>query len=149
MKTIIKSFRVVDDPLSFSQALNIRNEVFIIEQHVDPALEHEFDEEAQHYLLLLENIPVATARWRFTTKGIKLERFATLRDHRMQGLGSILLEKLMGDTIKYNRLIYLHAQLPVISFYEKHGFIKVGEVFREADIDHFVMMYKSGKLNVP
>ena len=142
MKTVIKTFRASDDPSGFRQAINIRTEVFIIEQNVDPPLEHEFDDEALHYLLFLENIPVSTARWRMTPKGTKLERFATLWQYRNKGLGSLLLKKILEDTLVYDRLIYLHAQLPVVSFYERHGFQKVGEVFSEADIDHFVMIYK-------
>ena len=54
----------------------IRRIVFIEEQQVDPEIEYEFEEEGHYYLLYYRKQPIATARWRATEKGIKLERFA-------------------------------------------------------------------------
>ena len=123
-------------------ANRIRQAVFIDEQHVDPDIEYdEYESDAIHYLLSVEGKPVATARWRETDKGIKLERFSTLRSHRNQGLGAILLLDVMEDIIPYGKKIYLHSQLKAIPFYERHGFTKVGDMFTEADMEHFEMIY--------
>ena len=35
----------------------------------------------------------------------------------------------------------MHAQVSVLPFYEKYGFIAVGEMFRECNIDHYKMVY--------
>ena len=57
----------------------IRQTVFVEEQEVDPALEYdEFESGSHHYLVLKDNQPAGTARWRKTNKGVKLERFAVL-----------------------------------------------------------------------
>ncbi|MBE9481624.1 MAG: GNAT family N-acetyltransferase, partial [Bacteroidetes bacterium] len=70
-------------------AFAIREKVFVIEQKVNPDLEYdEFEDNAQHYLVYLEKKPVATARRRKTEKGIKLERFAILKDYRNKGMGT-------------------------------------------------------------
>jgi predicted GNAT family N-acyltransferase len=36
--------------------------------------------------------------------------------------------------------VYLNAQLRAIPFYERHGFRKEGEMFVEADIQHYKMV---------
>ena len=124
-------------------AFEIRNKVFVIEQNVDPKLEYdEFEEIAIHYLAYDENTPVATARWRHTDCGIKLERFATLKEYRNKGVGSAILKEVLKDVLSHPLTIYLHAQLPAVQFYEMHGFVKEGGIFYEADMAHYKMVYK-------
>ena len=53
-------------------AFGIRRIVFVDEQKVDASLEYDHEEEATHYLVFEDEIPVATGRWRKTTEGIKL-----------------------------------------------------------------------------
>ena len=66
----------------------IREEVFVVEQEV--AAEEEFDEyeeESHHFVALDErDNPIGSARWRYTDKGIKLERFAAKKNWRGRGL---------------------------------------------------------------
>jgi len=137
------SFSTIDRPDLAEEANAIRQEVFVEEQKVDPALEYdEFESEAVHYILYVDNDPVATARWRETEKGVKLERFATLPSHRNKGLGALLLQDIMEDVLPSGKKIYLHSQLKAIPFYERFGFVKVGEQFSEADIKHFEMTHQ-------
>lgn len=139
----IISFKFKDRPELASQANAIRQQVFVEEQNVDPALEYdEYEDIATHYLLFVDDNPAATARWRKTDKGIKLERFATLRSQRNGGLGAVLLQKIMADIIPSGKKIYLHSQLKAIPFYTRHGFVKFGEQFSEAEIEHFQMEYR-------
>ena len=139
----IISFSFHDCPDMAKQAFEIRQKVFVEEQNVDPVLEYdEYEQTALHYLMTVDNIPIATARWRETAKGIKLERFATLASHRNKGLGAIMLQRVMKDVISFGGKIYLHAQLNAIPFYERQGFVIKGEQFTEADIEHFVMEYE-------
>jgi len=136
------SFSTIDRPDLAKEANAIRQKVFVEEQMVDPALEYdEFESVAVHYILYVDSDPVATARWRETDKGIKLERFATLSSHRNQGLGAILLQDIMEDVLATEKKIYLHSQLKAIPFYERFGFVKVGKQFSEADIEHFEMIH--------
>lgn len=143
MYKIVK-FDTSDKELS-KLAFEIRNEVFVIQQSVDPKLEYdEYEGMAIHYLAYHENKAVATARWRHTDKGIKLERFATLKEWRNKGAGTAILIEVLKDVLPHPVTIYLHSQLPAIKFYERHGFIKEGEIFFEADMAHYKMVY-SGK----
>ncbi|MEN8223715.1 MAG: GNAT family N-acetyltransferase [Bacteroidota bacterium] len=139
----IFSFQAGENPDLAKLSHHIRQKVFVEEQHVDPVLEYdEYESTALHYLLYMNKIPVATARWRETDRGIKLERFATLFSHRNKGLGAQLLHRVLNDVLPKNRTVYLHSQLKAIPFYERHGFIKIGKQFTEAEIEHFEMILK-------
>ena len=135
---VVKRFSFSDTDLA-EQAFAIRKAVFVEEQGVDASLEYDHEEEARHYLLFLGDKPIATARWRETDKGIKLERFAVLPSFRNRGIGEIILKEVLKDVSSSERTIYLHAQVKAISFYERSGFAKEGSMFTEAGIDHFVM----------
>ena len=118
----------------------IRETVFVQEQEVDPELEwDEYESGSHHYLVLKENQPVGTARWRETTKGIKLERFAVLPEFRGYGLAEKLLMKILDEVKPLGQKIYLHSQLRAVSLYERAGFTKQGDTFFEADIEHYYM----------
>jgi predicted GNAT family N-acyltransferase len=118
----------------------IRRKVFVDEQRVNRHDEYDhFEKTAQHYLAFAEHQPVGAARWRETAHGIKLERFAVLKEYRNKGIGTMLLKKIIRDTHSMNRKIYLHAQLSAVNFYKKEGFKVVGEIFSEANIQHYKM----------
>jgi predicted GNAT family N-acyltransferase len=136
--TEVKRFNFSDSDLA-KQAFAIRRKVFVEEEGVDPNLEYDHEEDAHHYLLLLGGKALATARWRETEKGIKLERFAVLPEFRNRGLGGIILKEVINDVLPLGKTIYLHSQLRAVPFYERHGFVKEGDVFYEADMGHYYM----------
>ncbi len=120
----------------------IREEVFVIEQEVDPAEEYdEYENTSTHFLVRLGGKPAGTARWRYTANGIKLERFAVLKEMRCKGVGQLLVKSVLEDISSKNeaegKTLYMHAQLAAISLYEKFGFKKVGEMFEECNIRHY------------
>jgi predicted GNAT family N-acyltransferase len=127
------------DKKLFEICSSIRRRVFVEEQKVDRKLEYDHEEESHFYLLYVDGKPVATSRWRETDKGIKLERFAMLKEFRNQGLGSELLKEVIQDVSNLKRKIYLHSQLMAVSYYERAGFKKVGNIFTEAGIEHYMM----------
>ena len=86
MSKIIK-FTVADKE-KHALAMQIRTKVFVEEQNVDIDLEIENEEESIHFLLYYRRRPVATARYRMTDKGVKLERFAMLM-HKIPDLRSL------------------------------------------------------------
>ncbi len=137
---VVKRFSVQDQSLA-EHAFAIRNEVFVQEQGIAAALEYDREAEAHHYLLFLGDQALATARWRATEKGIKLERFAVRQPFRNKGIGAILLKEILPDVSALGIMIYLHAQLRSVTFYERNGFSKVGNQFSEAGIAHFMMQY--------
>jgi predicted GNAT family N-acyltransferase len=130
----------LNNTLFSAPAFEIRRKVFVEEQKV-PAEEEfdEFEEESSHFLAMIGEIPVGTARWRFTENGIKLERFAVLEDFRHKHVGSKILTSVLEDVRVHSKKVYLHAQIQAVKFYERFGFIKKGEIFLECDIEHYKM----------
>jgi len=114
----------------------VRNLVFVVEQQIP--VELEFDElDRQCHLFIARDVqcrPIGTAR--LSPEG-KLGRMAVLPEWRGQRVGQSLLRA----AIEKARSIGLpkvtaHAQLSALGFYEKSGFIKVGDVFSEVGIPH-------------
>ena len=129
--------------VDFLLAQQIRTAVFVQEQGVDASDEYDaFEEVSQHYLVTVGSKAVATARWRFTPNGIKLERFAVLPTYRGEGIGQYLVKKMIEEVQKHAKPIYLHAQIQVVNFYQKLGFEKEGALFEESGIQHFKMLFK-------
>lgn len=130
---------------SLVEAFEIRRIVFVEEQQVP--LEEEYDdfEMSSIHLICRDNADRAlgTCRWRFTDKGIKLERFCVLKSQRGQGIGAALvkacLESIQSHPEAKGKIMYLHAQIDAIPLYEKFGFRKVGESFEECNILHYTM----------
>ena len=138
------SVTLVENDTHFQFAFLIRQMVFVEEQKVKPEIEYdEYEGVSRHFLAWSGEAPVGVARWRHTDKGIKLERFAVFQELRGQGVGSQLLKAVIEDVgDPKGEIIYLHAQNQVIPFYEKYGFVVVGEEFEEAGILHHEMIYK-------
>lgn len=134
----------VTDKEALEEVFKIRELVFVIEQEVDPAEEYdEFEETSTHFLARLEGKPAGTARWRFTKNGVKMERFAVLKEARGKGVGQALVAAVLEDVKSLpeaeGKTKYLHAQLTAVPLYAKFGFQKVGEMFEECNIQHFKM----------
>ena len=134
----IKKF-TFDNKNLMNEAFAIRHEVFVVDQNCPADLEYEFEEESTHFLVIVNNTAVATARHRKTKKGYKLERFAVFESERGKGYGNHVLTAILKDLRDYAGLIYMHAQEQVLPFYEKLGFKKEGGVFEEAGIMHYKM----------
>jgi len=127
----------------FADVRQVRNEVFVLEQGVSECDEYDsFEGVATHYLIQKDGHNCGAARWRKTAKGIKLERFAVLEQYRGKEIGKHLVKEVLKDVIGFNVTIYLHAQIQVVDFYQKLGFMKVGDLFEEAGIKHYVMTFK-------
>jgi len=130
------------DKKLFEKSLIIRTMVFVKEMGIAPNLEYDgFDIDAHHYLLIENSEAVATARCRETSKGIKLERFAVLKEKRRKGLGDLLLKEVLIDVKDLSKTIYLHSQHTAVNMYLKNSFEIIGEPFEEAGIKHFYMEY--------
>jgi predicted GNAT family N-acyltransferase len=116
----------------------IRKSVFIKEQHVPKELEWDgHDADCTQFLATVNAMPVATAR--LTPQG-QIGRMAVLRDFRGKGVGSRLLAAVIDQAKQTGyKQVFLHAQVNVIKFYEKHGFLAEGEIFMDAGIAHKAM----------
>jgi len=123
-------------------AVDIRIKVFVEEQKVDYNIEIEHEEESIHFLLYHRKQAIATARYRITQKGIKLERFAVLKPFRGKGHGNELIRYVLNEARKHKKPIYLFSQEYAVGYYEKWGFKAKGKPFDEANIQHYLMEYQ-------
>ncbi|QKJ30553.1 GNAT family N-acetyltransferase [Mucilaginibacter mali] len=132
----------VTDPADLEKVFAIRREVFVVEQDCPPELEWEFEDESTHFLATVDGEPAGACRWRKTDKGYKLERFAVLKKFRGFGLGQELVRTVLADLPDDANYIYMHAQLPAVTLYQRFGFEKTGPEFEEAGIRHYKMVKK-------
>jgi predicted GNAT family N-acyltransferase len=127
-----------------AKALAIRLRVFVREQGVPEEIEWDDDDRrAIHFLALVSGKAVGTARLVMRRGGAKIGRMAVLKSYRRKGIGKKLLKRSIETANRQGaQHIYLHAQVPVIGFYETRGFRCVGPVFKEAGISHRKMILK-------
>jgi predicted GNAT family N-acyltransferase len=123
-------------------AFTVRHEVFIFEQNCPPDLEREFDDECTHFLATVDGEAAGACRWRQTSSGYKLERFAVLKKYRGFGVGQALVQAVLDELPVDAKYIYLHAQIQAMALYQKFGFEQTGNDFEEAGIRHYKMVKK-------
>lgn len=131
----IRAANWIDDRVTLSE---IRRRVFIEEQQVPQELEWDgADENAQHWLALLDGEPIGTARM---LRDGHIGRMAVLSRARTQGIGSALLQAAINHAVQQQlREIYLHAQIHALPFYQRFGFVAEGPEFQDAGIPHRTM----------
>jgi len=124
------------------RALAIRKRVFVEEQGVPEELETDRDDQrAIHFLALNSGKVVGVARLVIRQRSAKIGRMAVLKNYRRKGIGTKLLRRAIVTARRRGAQdIYLHAQVPVIGFYEAMAFRCVGPVFKEAGIPHRKMV---------
>jgi len=137
----------IENQQELDEAFEIRREVFIVGQDCPEEEEFDdFDEEATHFIAYVKGEPAGTCRFRTTSKGVKLERFAVLEKFRGEGIGKRLVQTVLGyldkEDLAEGTLIYLHSQVAAMGLYTRFGFEKVGEMFDEVGIDHYEMQKK-------
>ncbi len=120
------------------KALDLRREVFVIEQHVPEELEiDEDDRTAFHLLVLKDDEAVATLRLSPHGESIKIGRVAVRQAYRKKGLGTRLMKMAIEHAARgeFHDAI-LDAQIESMPFYARLGFAEEGEVFMDAGIPH-------------
>ena len=119
----------------------IRNEVFVNEQNVPKELEIDgLDIEAKHVLAFVDGVPLGTGR--ILSDG-HIGRVAVLKKYRGLGIGKLIMKELIKCAQTKNlEKIWLSSQWHAHSFYLDFGFVCVGEIYKEAGIDH-IKMFKS------
>jgi predicted GNAT family N-acyltransferase len=127
-----------------ARAFAIRMRVFVREQGVPAEIELDRDDQrAIHLIALSSGRAVGTARIVLRRGSAKIGRMAVLKSFRRKGAGARLLARAVAIARRRGaQRIYLHAQVPVIAFYEKMGFVCAGPVFSEAGIPHRKMAWK-------
>jgi predicted GNAT family N-acyltransferase len=125
----------------YQDALAVRQEVFVHEQHVPPELEiDEYEEPAVHFVAYDNGKPVGAGRYRKKGDAAKVERICVLQARRGEHIGEAIMEAIEKEAYRagFSTLI-LNAQSHAIGFYEKLGFEITSEEFEEAGIPHVEM----------
>ncbi len=114
----------------------VREQVFMLEQHVPEELEWDgLDTHAVHLLARDKaGNPIGTVR--MLGDG-HVGRMAVLSPWRGRGVGSALLKTIIATarSVGMERIV-LDAQVHAIGFYERHGFTTEGVEFMDAGIPH-------------
>jgi len=151
MKWILKKFEELTLEELYS-ILQLRNEVFVVEQNCVYQDVDNLDKQAWHLMGWQETQLMAYTR--IIPPGIKYKEPAIGRvvismAIRNKGVGKDLMnqsidacEKLFGNTS-----VTLNAQLYLKRFYESLGFVPVSDVFPEDGIEHVKMTRASSRKN--
>ena len=127
------------------QVLQLRSEVFVVEQDCIYQDIDGKDQKALHILGYKDDVLVAYTRC--FDKGIYFEeaaigRVIVKKNYRRFGYGHEIIEasiKAIQERFKTNK-IKLSAQRYLIDFYESHGFKSIGEGYLEDGIPHIAMI---------
>lgn len=128
----------------YQDALQIRKDVFIAEQEIDPQVELDgTDEDKMHYVGYVDDQPVTTARIDMLAGNrVKIQRVATEKTARHHGYAGELIKQIIVDAKKSDvTRVELDAQLTAMAFYQELGFEPIGESFEEAGIQHRTARY--------
>jgi ElaA protein len=128
--------------------LQVRNEVFIVEQKTYYQDLDNKDFEAMH-IFLSDDDGSVLAYCRIMRPGVSYEeccigRVLTKPSARAHGYGRILVQKAL-DFLKEEwdtTAVRISAQCYLQTFYESYGFIATGETYLEDDLPH-IEMWKS------
>lgn len=116
-------------------ASRVRVDVFVREQGIPRELEwDEWDARSVHCVAYLGDEPIATGR---LLPDAHIGRMAVLGAHRRSGVGGRILRALIAAARdRGDARVELSAQCYVVAFYERHGFVSVGEPYDEVGIAH-------------
>ncbi|WP_283131891.1 GNAT family N-acetyltransferase [Enterovibrio norvegicus] len=135
-------------PISWQEALPLRHQV--LWPNEPPAFSKvEGDEDALHYGAFLDGEIVCVASIHFSseftdahnkTKNARLRKFATSQAHQGQGIGSLMLKRILTDLKQEGASIFwCDARETAMGLYERFGMHAEGERFYKGDIPYFRM----------
>ncbi len=139
--TLTYEVRRVRGPGEMAAALDLRHDVFCIEQGVP---EHEEldgrDHEGIHLVAVSGDQLLATCRVLMVGSTAQFSRLAVQRSARRRGIATSLLA-LADEEVRAagGRRIVLHAQTYARTLYELAGYRTRGRMFTEAGIEHIAM----------
>lgn len=134
--------RKVTTPALQSKALYIRTKVFIEEQRISVEDEYDVDEALfTSFVLFKDEEAIGTIRYSYTskTRTALLGRLAIIKEERSKGYGRLLLRYLENILKrKYGNLVLeIHGQAHLKTYYEKEGYIVIGDLYSDAGIPHY------------
>ncbi len=117
----------------------VREQVFVVEQSVDPELEWDGRDASCDHAVVTSAAGQVIGTGRLICAGGegKIGRMAVLAQHRGCGAGMAILEFLVNlARAKGMQRAALNSQTHALPFYERAGFVAEGPEFDEANIPH-------------
>lgn len=99
------------------------------------------DDSAIHYGALVNGMLVCVASiYYLEARKARLRKFATLPEYQGQGIGSKLIEHLIGDLKSaQTQYFWCDARTSAVSFYQKFGLGIEGEPFQKSGVSYLRM----------
>ena len=129
------------DEAELQRALDLRHQVFCVEQGVDEAADRDGrDHEAEQLVADRDGQIVGTCRLLMDGPVARLGRMAVSREVRGRGVGGLLLDRSDQLAAEHGATrIRLHAQVAARGVYDRAGYRAVSGVFVEEGIEHLTM----------
>lgn len=129
----------------YNDATYLRYQVFAEEQQYNAEIDIDsIDGYAWHIVCYDQEKVIGTARLyeNINERAYSIGRVAVKATHRGKNIGAYMMNALMDQARSLGRYrqIVIHSQLHAIPFYEKLGFMTVGEQFIEEGQPHITMM---------
>lgn len=141
---LLKKFEELT-PYQLYAILQLRNEVFVVEQNCVFQDADDKDQQSMHFMGFLYNKLVAYTR--LVPPGVAYEevsigRVVTSPSVRRSGIGKELMQRSIDTVYRlFGEVpIKIGAQLYLKKFYESLGFKQVSEVYLEDGIEHIYMI---------
>jgi predicted GNAT family N-acyltransferase len=134
--------KVASNPEEMEHVFQMRDEVFVHEQHLTNDARFDPDDRRSiHYLAYLDDQPVGTGRLTMIKREAQVAWVAVRVPYRQSGIGKAvmiaILERARDEEADY---VVLNAQSHALEFYSRLGFESMGHEFTMAGIPHQVMM---------
>lgn len=127
-----------------NDACCVRHDVFVVEQKVPAEIELDAHDALCVHAVAYDESGRAIGTGRLVPDA-HIGRMAVLRVYRGQGVGSLLLERLIHEArLRGYPEVLLSAQVHAQAFYERHGFVPEGALYLDAGIQHRLMRLSLG-----
>jgi predicted GNAT family N-acyltransferase len=140
-ETLVYDVRRVDGPVEMDTAIELRHEVFCVEQGVPVHEELDGrDADGVHLVAVCDGELLGTCRVLLIGPTAQFSRLAVRSSARRRGIATALLEAADVETrAAGGRRLVLHAQTYARALYDAAGYVPRGRVFMEAGIEHIAM----------
>lgn len=134
--------KIVETNKELEDAFSVRKIVFVEEQKVPIEEEiDQFENEATHFVLYHEGLPIGAGRFRSIDDYGKVERICVLNESRKLGAGKTIMLSIEAYARERNfHTLKLNAQTQAIPFYTRLGYETISDEFLDAGIPHKTMI---------
>ena len=125
--------------INWQETLPIRHKVLWPNKTPDDCIV-EGDPQGLHYGIYIDKELACVASLFISEKSVRLRKFATLERFQGKGLGSFMLNHLIGEMKeKANTHFWFDARESALDFYKRFGFTKEGKRFFKSEVPYFKM----------